>query len=366
MALLFQRLARNFMQHGYFPTDTETTRHVLAALQPAAHGRLRILDPCCGEGVALAACKHHLGAARTEAFGVEYEEARAWQAKERLDRCIHGDAQECVIGPRQFGLLWLNPPYGDLVADRAALTPRPQTGRARMEKLFYRLAAPWLAFGGVLVLIVPRYSLDRELTGWIARHFARVQVYPALETRFQQVVVLGVRRPSVDPREAAATRSRLRAVATTSPPAWPATATAAPYVVPAATSRETTFGATRLDPRQLADELRRYPGLWARFTLQFGHTGRGLRRPLRALSDWHLALALAAGQVSGVVRATDGRVFAIKGDTHKEKATRVDWETEPDGRLTEIRTLTDRFVPVIRALDLTPNRAEFGRVYVIR
>ena len=81
MALMFQRLARNFIKNGYFPTNAETTRRVLSALQPGDTGEFRILDPCCGEGVALAECKHHLGADRTEAFGVEYDEERAWHAK---------------------------------------------------------------------------------------------------------------------------------------------------------------------------------------------------------------------------------------------------------------------------------------------
>ena len=112
MALMFQRLARNFVKNGYYPTDSETTQRILNALAPARAGGMRIIDPCCGEGIALAECKHHLGLA-PEAFGVEYD------AKSVLDRCIHGDFQDCIVGQRQFGLLWLNPPYGDLVTDKA-------------------------------------------------------------------------------------------------------------------------------------------------------------------------------------------------------------------------------------------------------
>jgi tRNA G10 N-methylase Trm11 len=155
MALMFQRLARNFIKNGYFPTDSATLARTLQALAPAENGHLRILDPCCGEGVALAECKHHLGTERTEAFGVEYDEERAWHAKQLLDRCIHGDAQDCILGRKQFGLLWLNPPYGDLVADKARTSRYKGKGRPRLEKLFYSLSQPWLAFGGVMVLIIP-------------------------------------------------------------------------------------------------------------------------------------------------------------------------------------------------------------------
>ena len=89
---------------------------------------------------------------------------------------------------------------------------------------------------------------------------------------------------------------------------------------------------------------------------------------MRALSDWHLALAVTAtaGQVSGVVRSKDGRVYVIKGNTHKEKVLKVEHETRPEGRTAEIRIHTDRFVPVIRALDFTPGSPSFGDALVIR
>lgn len=41
-------------------------------------------------------------------------------------------------------------------------------------------------------------------------------------------------------------------------------------------------------------------------------------------------------------------------------------EEKANGRITETRILTDRFVPVIRALDFTPDSPDFGRVLVIR
>jgi hypothetical protein len=138
------------------------------------------------------------------------------------------------------------------------------------------------------------------------------------------------------------------------------------YTVPAAPPGDVRFVAGRLDPRQLADELRRYPCLWDQFELRFARIERNHRRPLRALSRWHLALALAAGQVSGVVTSRDGRRFVVKGDTHKEKTTRVEIEETDDGAVRETRILTDRFVPVIRAIDFTPGSKSFGQIITIR
>lgn len=367
MALMFQRLARNYIRNGYFPTDGETIRRVLNALNAAESGELRILDPCCGEGVALAECKHHLGADRTAAFGVEYDEERAWAAKEILDQTIHGDLMDCIVGKRQFGLLWLNPPYGDLVADRMDNAGINWKGRKRLEKLFYERTNAMLQFGGVLVLIIPHYSLDRELAGWIARHFTGVRAFLAPEQQFKQVVVLGVRRRVSEAADVSSVREALAAVGEGYlPPDLPEDWLYGFYTVPAVPDGEATFVQTRLDARQLQEVISQHRCLWERFDGLFGSTGLAPRRPLRALSPWHLGLTLAAGQVSGVVTAKDGRVYVIKGDTHKEKKIDIEHEIDHKGDVRETRIHTDRFVPVIRALDFTPDSPTFGRALQIR
>ncbi len=51
MALMFQRIARNFARNGYFPTDEASLERVLQALSPASAGRMRVLDPCAGRAL---------------------------------------------------------------------------------------------------------------------------------------------------------------------------------------------------------------------------------------------------------------------------------------------------------------------------
>ncbi|MFX8922134.1 DUF6094 domain-containing protein, partial [Acinetobacter baumannii] len=89
----------------------------------------------------------------------------------------------------------LNPPYGDLVSDKSG-GPSDGKGRKRLEKLFYQLSHSRLASGGVMVLIVPQYTLDSEFCGMLARYFDRLQVFRAPEQQFKQVVVFGVRKRS--------------------------------------------------------------------------------------------------------------------------------------------------------------------------
>jgi tRNA1(Val) A37 N6-methylase TrmN6 len=368
MALIFPRIAQNFIKNGYFPTDTETLACIAAALD-APPGPVRVIDPCCGEGAALLSIADHLlscGAA-VNTFGVELDEERAWHAKTVLATVAHADVHEVRITDRSFGLLFLNPPYGDLVADAADTGDRRQ-GRLRHEKIFCKRTFNLLQPGGILVLIVPFYVLDDELSSFIARHFEDVTVHMAPEQQFKQCVVLGRKRRPAAPD--ARIVKRLLAFAAGDdqlelPRRWPT----APYEVPAARPADDfTFTIVRLDARQLYAELQAglaRHSLWPRFDLQMKPRLGDMRPPLRAMTDWHLALALAAGQLSGVVTSSAGRRLLVKGRTHKVKDTQVLTETGDDGSVTETRVLVDRFVTVIRGVDLTPGPT-LGQVVTIQ
>ncbi len=355
MALIFQRLARNFIKNGYFPTDEATLVRILNTLDIGG-ADVRVLDPCCGEGTALAEVKHHLieCGATVEALGVEFDAERAWHAKGLLDTVAHSDVADVFVTARSVGLLFLNPPYGHTVADRAGTSERFKGDR--LEKVFCRKTFPWLKLGGVLVLILPHYVLDAEFAELIARGFGRVRVFMAPEQRFRQCVVLGVKRRSdrPDPKVAAMLETVGRGeLPDTLPDYW----AEEPYLVPGVVeSAEFAFRALRVDAAQLASELGRLVAhtLWPRFPAMFSTAQTPNRPPLRAMSRWHLALALAAGQIGGVIRSRTGRTLLIKGDTFKEKDTQVEYEERRDGTVSETRILTDRFVPVIRAIDLTP------------
>jgi hypothetical protein len=365
MALIFSRLAHNFIKNGYFPTDEVTLERILSALDIAA-GRVRIFDPCCGEGVALADVKHHLSecGAAVAALGVEFDPERAWHAKGLLDTVAHADVNDVFVTARSIGLLFLNPPYGAVVSDKAGTGDDAK--RERLEKIFYRKTVPWLQFGGVMVLIVPHYVLDAEFAAMIARHFERVTIHMAPEQRFKQCVVMGVKRRTDSP-DLTITKALEAAGRGELPPELPDGWCGEPYLVPAMTSEDGfAFTSMRIDRDQLAAEVARLAPytLWTQFRAMFGSITLPARRPLRDLSKWHLALALAAGQIAGVVRS-DSRTLLIKGDTFKEKARTVDQEFTKDGNVVETITMTDTFVPVIRGLDFTPGPG-FGQVVTVR
>jgi hypothetical protein len=369
MALMFPRLARNFAKGGYYPTDEATLERVLAALAPG-DGPMCIIDPCAGEGVAVAEVAHALGREQTQVFAVEYDGERAHHARGLIDHCIHGDLMDTLISRQSFGLLWLNPPYGDLSKDANGNIGYDGKGRARLEKLFYQRTLPLLQYGGVLVFIVPHYVLDAELVGWLTRHYSDLRVYRAVETQFKQVVVFGRRSRQRDQAsdETKSARTLLLQIgqgdleAETLPEEWPLLS----YTVPASPSEPEHFYRVTLEPAQFADEVSRLQGLWPTLEAHLGASQQSLRPPARALSHWHLALALAAGAISGVVTSKSGKVLIVKGDTHKEKTLQREFTERDDGSVAETRILTDKFVPVIRAWDMTPDSPTRGEVLTIR
>ena len=366
MGLIFQRLARNFIKNGYFPTDEVTIGRILNAIDIGGP-KLRILDPCCGEGVALAEIKHHLveSGAVVEALGIEYDADRAWHSKQILDRVAHSDMNDVNLTLRSCSLLFLNPPYGNAVTDKAQTGEQDKSDR--LEKIFYRRTVNWLQFGGVMVLIVPYYVLDAEFSQMIARHFDRVQVFMAPEQKFKQAVIFGVKRRA--DRIDLDVAKRLEAVSDKNlPPELPENWILDQYQVPAVTDDANfVFTSVRIDAPQLADELTKHQHalLWPQFGTYFHTIVEKHRRPLRDMSKWHLALALAAGQISGVVESAGGRRLLIKGDTFKAKDKAVEMVEKENGEIAETRIYTDKFVPVIRAIDFTSGPT-FGEIVTVR
>ncbi|EMK3529591.1 TPA: class I SAM-dependent methyltransferase [Pseudomonas aeruginosa] len=368
MALMFPRLARNFAKNGYYPTDEATLERTLNALAPS-DGLMCICDPCAGEGVAIAEAAHALGQEQTSAYAVEFDQERANHARLLVDHCIHGDLMDTMISRQAFGLLWLNPPYGDLARDANGNLGYEGKGRGRLEKLFYQRTLSLLQYGGILVFIIPSYVLDQEMIGWLTRHFADLSVFQAVDKQFKQIVIFGrrVRQREQTGDDVKASRTRLLQIGLGElevdelPHEW----TLLPYVVPTAQAEPEHFYRISMEPEQFADEVRRLKGLWPAFETHLGATQQTLRAPARALSQWHLALALAAGAISGVVQSPSGRILAVKGDTFKQKSSAVEYRERDDGSLAETRILTDKFVPVIRAWDLTPSSPSLGQVLTI-
>lgn len=366
MALIFARLAHNYIKAGYFPTDEESVTRIANLLRMPDSGGVRMLDPCCGEGTALADMRHlltterGLSVANAEALGIELDRERARHAKQILDRVIQSDMHDVVVRPRSMGLLFLNPPYGYGVSDQAAqrsLIDDPEKAE-RLERTFLRKTVPYLAYGGVLVYIVPHYALDEEIRAYLVRNFKNLRVFMAPERRFRQCIVIGTRCRPTHATKAALQPLVDAQASEEGAPMIPDSWELEPYVIPALQGDvEFDFHAVQIDEEQLVDELARFSHslLWEGLQGHFAQVSGACRPPLRDLTPWHLALALAAGQVTGKIQAGNGRTFLIKGDTYKRKERKVSIEVDEKGNASQSIVMLDRFVPVINAIEFTPD-----------
>ena len=373
MSLLFPRLARNLAKAGFYPTDQATVEACKRFMIPSEdEGTMPILDPCCGQGDALQALSEHLGKTTNRvAYGVEFDAERAYQAKEKLDHCIHADINDCVIGSRQFSLLFLNPPYGGRVTDHCHVDNDDQT-HSRLEKVFYQRCYTSLAFGGVLVLILPDYSFDRQYRRWIERNFCHLTALRASDPTFKQVVLLGVRKRTSTAALAAdkqvlQTLKGLPQGESEIPGIDSEAENEYRYRLPGLEPVK-KFHSVRIDSRQLSGVLGNTfnRGLWPTFNSTFNRAKRSGIQPLCRMSQWHMALALAAGQLNGLVEDKSGRKLLVKGDTYKSKKVSHETQMDHKGHSTLVQVSADTFVASIVGIDFTPGSASYGNLIRIR
>lgn len=364
--LMHPRVANNHVDNGYFPTDNATLAGIAARLDIAA-GEICIFDPCCGTGAALAYVKTHLSGCGSQctAYGIELDKARADNARNLLDFVIQGDIENCHLQPRKVGLLFLNPPYGFATADNLS-----NARTKRLEEIFLDKAAPVLQEQGILVLIVPETALTERFAYEIASRFTDLRIYQAGVDTYRQVVILGIkpkRRNEIGKtliktqQQMLLNRTGLTAVDRAATDFW--------YEVPYSDAKQFRPLNRNIDAQGLTDELAKAGSqtLWPHFSQFFGDNSvQEKRPPLCALGQWHTALALAAGQVNGVVTSAEGRRLLIKGSTYKTKVVTTEEQERDDGSVTHVTTHLDRFVPSIRAIDLTPGSKYMGDVLVIK
>jgi len=142
---------------GYYPTPPEVVDHLRQAF--VFDPDVRLLDPCCGAGEALAEIAK---GQPVETFGIELERDRYVRAKEALSHVLWGDALKEVSVSAGFDMLYLNPPYDFDEGEGKRLEHRFLTR-------YRRAVAPQ----GLVVMVFPLSALRSEpLRNEIARHLA--------------------------------------------------------------------------------------------------------------------------------------------------------------------------------------------------
>ena len=297
---------------GYYPTPPRVV-DLVANLLYGARGRnrsgdtLRVLDPCCGGGDALAQFAGLLRDRSTvpvETFGVELHKDRAEQAAQVLDRALGCDLFATTIANNAFGALLLNPPYDWDQEDK------------RVEHAFLTHTTRYLADGGLLLFIVPRQRLTVSAR-YLSSHYRDIRcwTFPSPEREvFDQVVLVGRRKSEPSPDAYAEEQVREWAFGEPeefSPRPYPVYD---PMVVPAG---DILFATRTVDP--LAAVARK-SGLWASQEVRDSLWPADDRRtrPLMPLRRGHLAMLVAAGFLDNLVLEADGQRILVKGRTTKE------------------------------------------------
>ena len=180
----------NNVKMGFYPTDPEHVKLITKGIEFPDGVTTNLLDPCCGDGVAL---RLMATGNNCYAYGVELDERRAEEAQTRLHRVAIGSYFSARISHEAFHVLFLNPPYLSVIEEGG------HTGRD--EKRFLVNSLCHLMIGGLLVYIIPYYRLTSDIARILCDNFERLSVYKFCGKefqRFRQVAVLGIRKSRGD------------------------------------------------------------------------------------------------------------------------------------------------------------------------
>jgi len=332
---------------GFFPTPDRVTEWITRFVLPPESGG-RLLDPCCGEGVAV---QFVANAWHLDAYGIEIDAERALAASARLHRVLHLDYAQVRAPHHAFQVLFLNPPYDYAEGE----------GK-RTEYQFLRDTTKWLQPGGLLVYIVPQYRVDARMAGFLATAYASLRAYrfPDPEyAQFRQAVILGIAKK--EPCRDDATALTLLQQCRNGLPVLPESPSAEEcYALPPFSADDHFyFRGTEINPQEALAEAIEH-GAWHTSEWHEWLTPRtdlATFRPLMPLKKGHLAMLIAAGLMQNLVlneqttNGQKGQRLLVKGRTYKvqEQVTSDDEDEE---------IVRDRFVTEIVALDLTSGAHE--------
>lgn len=280
------------------------------------------LDPCVGDGVAfaeIASCEKALR------YGIELDAGRAEQARTKGIDVIHGNCFDVQCPVESFSLVYLNPPYDFEIGEAKS---------QRMEKLFLEHVYRWLRPLGVLVLVVPAKRIA-DCAVLLSRHFRDVRLYRLTEpesVRYQQVVVLGIRRTRQE-RDRLVDSEIIRAQSWLSSldrklqdiSSLPTVPDHKYAVLPSASVRLVNRG---LPLDEMEDLLPKSSAYRQASAVIFAQQANVAGRPLTPLHGGHVGLLCTAGMLNGIFGEGETRHIA-----HWQSVKLVDkTEEEEDGK----------------------------------
>lgn len=331
-ARVIGRLMNN-VKMGYYPTDPDNIDLILRGIQFPEGITTNLLDPCCGCGKAL---RQIAQGNNCYTYGVELDEYRAEEAQTRLHRVGFGSFFFSHVSREAFHLLFLNPPY---------LSVLNQSGsRARHEKRFLIESLPTLAYGGLLIYVIPYYRLTPDICRVLVDNFDDLSVWRFTDGEFQkfkQVAVLGRRkRREKEPQDTLWLERHAvqpRSIPTLSD------LEEGRYALPDMTLTVKTFQGEHFNQKELEQQLRRsdsFTHLMTRSELD-----SGTKRPPLPLSISQIGLVGGSGMINGLIQCNHPHI--IKGRVVKVVRTETEERFSAKGRHigSEIKeTITNKMI----------------------
>lgn len=174
---------------GFYPTPHKEMELILKRVKVESGEEVTILDPCAGEGDALAMAQRHLESMGgiVTSYGVEIEESRAKEAKKKIDHLLHCGYEEMVSSKEAISFMYLNPPFQEVNGERSE--------RTFLRDLTYDRLSP----NGLFIFNLPQPELY-DCSDLLARRFDNLKVYRFTDENYdnyKQVIVYGRRRRNV-------------------------------------------------------------------------------------------------------------------------------------------------------------------------
>jgi len=325
---------------GYYPTPPLVVSLISGILIRSSPGKIRILDPCAGEGHALKEICEFL---EGESYGIELDTYRGRIAKQNLTRCLITDYENTRISNQAFSVLHLNPPYDWTIKNDEV------SASERYERTFLRNTIRYLIPGGILVYLISQSRLDKTISKILAYRFGDISVFkfPDEEYRsFKQIVIFGVLKKNAKSDDELV--SYLINVGQGQAIIPSIEQANCEYRVPSSpTVKNFLFRTIRIDIEELEGEIRRH-GLKEKINKMVSPMSLSEKiKPIMPLRHGHLAQLLACGMMNGVVFDKDDRnPLLVKGITRKVVETRTERDNGKE-RIIE----TDKIVITINAIN---------------
>lgn len=312
----------NRVRMGYFPTDSDHVKMLKRAVIFPEQA-VNVIDPCCGEGLALSAFTDGENAIT---YGIELDEVRGEEAQKRLKRVGFGSFFHSRISLGAFQCLFLNPPY---------LSVPSEYGNRRLEKSFLADSMRLLSDGGLLIYIIPYYRATPDVCRVLCENFEQLRVFRFLGKefdRFKQAVFLGIKRSRKEEPEKAKKLSEY--MLSTDNLQLLSELPERIYSLPAAAKPVELFKGEVFNVAELAVQLKNSKSINRLF--EDKALDQRKRRPLLPLNLSQIGLVGASGLMNGLIECDTPHI--IKGRIVKEKKTKIGSENEY-GKI-EIREIT--------------------------